>query len=155
MKTLQIEEQKARRLYKTASQEFKEMLEDTFGKEFFSEKVTDRVNSYEDACAELDEQPVNESDMRRKGFTDDEINYRKIKTITKALNEGWKADWEDGNQRKWVPWFYISPSVFIFLDAGCGCSFAGAAGASRLYFSEELAAYAGKQFTELYRNFIM
>ena len=100
MKTLKIEEQKARRLYKTASQEFKEMLEDTFSKEFFSKKTTDRVKTYEDACAELDEQPMNESEMKKNGFTDDEIVYRKIKTITEAINDGWKPDMMDTNQKK-------------------------------------------------------
>ena len=156
MKTLQIEEQKARRLYKTASQEFKEMLEDTFWKEFFSEKVTDRVKSYEDACRELNKVPINESDMRRKGFTDDEIVYRKIKTITEALNEGWKADWENGDQKKWIPWFYCSPSGFVFRSTFYCYSAPDASYASRLCLkSDELATYAGKQFVELYRNFIM
>lgn len=36
MKTLQIEESKAKELYKTASDEFKIMLEDSFGKAFFN-----------------------------------------------------------------------------------------------------------------------
>lgn len=37
MKTLQIEESKAKELYKTASSEFKAMLEDSFGKSFFED----------------------------------------------------------------------------------------------------------------------
>lgn len=41
MKTLQIEESKAKELYKTASAEFKAMLEDSFGKNFFSDDWMD------------------------------------------------------------------------------------------------------------------
>jgi hypothetical protein len=156
MKTLQIEEKKARELYKTASEELKKILEDTFGKDFLSEKVTDRVKTYEDACRELNEDPINESEMRRMGFTNDEISYRKIKTIVEALNEGWKADWENGDQKKWIPWFYCSPSGFVFDFTSCLYSRPYASYASHLCFkSEELATYAGKQFVELYRNFIM
>ena len=159
MKTLQINEKKARELYKTASEELKKMLEDTFGKDFISEKVTNRVKTYEDACRELNKAPINESDMRRNGFTDDEINYRKIKTITEAINDGWKPDMMDTNQKKWFPVFLIdpsSPSGLVFDDSCYCCSDVLATDASRLCFkSEELAAYAGKQFLELYRNFIM
>ena len=156
MKTLQINEKDAKKLYRTASEELKKIFEDTFGKDFLSDKVTDRIKTYEDACRELNEDPINESEMRRMGFTNDEISYRKIKTITEALNEGWKADWEDENQKKWVPWFRVSPSGFVFDDTDYYYSYPRASYASRLCFkSEELAAYAGKQFLELYRNFIM
>ena len=159
MKTLQIEEKKARELYKTASQEFKSMLEDTFGKEFFSEKVTDRIKTYEDACRELNKAPINEAEMKKNGFTDDEIVYRKLKTISKAINDGWKPDMMDTNQKKWFPVFRIepsSPSGLVFDGSSYDCLYEIAAGASRLCFkSDELATYAGSQFTELYRTLIM
>ena len=106
MKTLQIEENKARIIYKTASPEFKIMLEDTFGKEFFSKKVTERIKTYEDACAELGITPICENTLLKNGFTKDEIAYRKIKTIIQVLNEGWQADWTNEYQDKWIPWFY-------------------------------------------------
>ena len=44
-KSLQIDENKAFDLYQTATPEFKQMLEDSFGKEFFKRKITDRVKS--------------------------------------------------------------------------------------------------------------
>lgn len=157
MKTLQIEESKARSIYKTASSELKIMLEDTFGKEFFSQKVTERIKTYEDACVELGITPIDESTLSSNGFTKDEIAYRKIKTITEALNEGWKPDWENENQKKWFPYFYPnSSSGFVVDDAGYGYSSATAANGLRLCFkSDELAEYAGKQFVELYKEFIL
>jgi hypothetical protein len=45
MQTLQIDEQQARKLYKTASPEFRQVLHDTFGATFFSEKITDRPSA--------------------------------------------------------------------------------------------------------------
>ena len=50
MKTLQISEQKARELYKTGSKDLKTILEESFTKEFFSNDITDRIKTYEDAC---------------------------------------------------------------------------------------------------------
>lgn len=159
MKTLQIEEKKARKLYKTASQEFKSMLEDIFGKEFFSEKVTDRIKTYEDACRELNKAPINEAEMKKNGFTDDEIVYRKLKTITEALNDGWKPDMMDTNQKKWFPVFRIepsSPSGLVFDDSNYDCWYAMAADSSRLFFeSEEKSDHAGTTFIALYAKFII
>nr|DAM03148.1 MAG TPA: hypothetical protein [Caudoviricetes sp.] len=157
MKTLQIEESKARTLYKSASSEFKTMLEDTFGKGFFSQKVTERIKTYEDACRELNINPIDETTLTSNGFTKDEIVYRKIKTITEALNEGWQANWNDENQNKWTPYFYPnSPSGFVFYDTDYGYSDAVAAYGVRLCFkSDELATYAGKQFVDLYKEFIL
>ena len=157
-KTLQITEQNARKLYAKASAEFRTTLEDTFGKEFFSMNITDRIKTYEDACDELGEQPINEDLLRSAGFTEDEINYRKLKTITKALNEGWVADYTNDKQEKWWPWFHhpVSSSGFVFDDALYYYSSATAGSGSRLCFkNSDLAEYAGKQFTELYKNFIL
>lgn len=155
MKQLQITEQNARRLYENATSEFKATLEDTFGKEFFSQKITDRIKNYEDACKELGIEPIDYDEMKDAGFTQDEILYRKIKTITQALNEGWKADWNDSDQYKWYPWFKMSSWGFVFGGTNYGCSFALAGYASRLCFkSDELATYAGKQFLQLYSDFI-
>ena len=156
MKTLQITEKNARKLYAKASAEFRTTLEDTFGKEFFSMNITERIKTYEDACDELGEQPINEDLFRSAGFTEDEINYRKIKTITRALNEVWVADYTNDKQEKWWPWFKVSSSGFVFRDTIYYSSYADAGGGSRLCFKDsDLAEYAGKQFTELYKNLIL
>lgn len=155
MKILQIDEKDARRLHRTSSPEFKEILECAFGKDFFENKITDRIKTYEDACEELLENPINEIDMINNGFTSDEISYRKIKTITKALNEGWIPDWNNLNEKKWFPLFELSYSDFILETSLYYCSDASAGNGSRLCFkSDELAEYAGRQFTDLYKDFI-
>ena len=154
-KTVNIEESTARSMYKTASPEWKMALEETFGKVFFSGKITDRIKTYEDACSELGETPLNESELLSAGFTIDEINYRKLKTVTKALNEGWVPDWTNDKQQKWYPYFRLSSGVFVFHDTDYYCSNAYAGHGSRLCFpSDELATYAGKQFSEIYKGFM-
>jgi len=155
MKQLQIEDSKARRLYTNATQELKEILEDSFGKEFFSGKITDRIKTYEDACTELGVTPLNELQLKGIGFTSDEINYRKLKTVIKALNEGWIPDWNNGNQAKWYPYFRLSSGAFVFGGTRYDYSDASAGYGSRLCLSsDELATYAGKQFVEIFKGFM-
>lgn len=154
MKTLQITESNARRLYKDATPELKITLEDTFGKEYFYKKVTD-CNTYEEVCQFIGESPVNEDELKRVGFTQDEIDYRKLKQITKAYNDGWVADYNDENQRRWIPWFNFSPSGASFNDSECYCSLATAGHAALLCFKDEAASSeAGRKFTKLYERFI-
>ena len=154
MKTLQISEANARKLYKDATPEFKTTLEDTFGKDFFSNNIMDRVKTYEDACMVLDEVPVDETELIRIGFTQDEICYRKLKTIIKALNEGWSPDWTDSDEKKCFPYFNTS-SGFTFFSTGYNCTTPLGSNGSRLCLrTEALARYAGKQFVDLYKGFI-
>lgn len=158
MKTLQIDECKARQLYRTASDEFKTTLECTFGQEFFTGSVMDRVKDYKDACTETGETPINVEEMLKLGFTKDEIVYRKIKTITKALNEGWTPDVYNSNEYRYYPWFVpnSSPSSFAFYYSCYDSSYASAGSGSRLCFrTRELSDYAGNQFIDLYKEFIV
>ncbi len=113
--------------------------------------------TYEDACREIGITPIDVDEMHEEGIPDDEIAYRKIKTITKALNQGWCPNWNDGNQKKWVPYFNtLSTSGFAFGGTNYDYSAPDAGNASRLCFqSDELASYAGTQFTDLYKSFIL
>lgn len=158
MKTLQIDEKKARQLYKTASNEFKTTLECTFGKEFFSQNITDRIKTYEDACNELGINPLDEDELTGFGLTKDDIAYQKLKVIVRALNEGWVADVCDSRVSRYCPWFRPneSPSSFDSGGSHYDSSNARAGSGSRLCFkSEKLSDYAGKQFIELWKEFIL
>lgn len=116
--------------------------------------VTERVKTFGDACNELNIN-FDESNLKSLGFTSDEIALRKLKIITEALNEGWKADWEDENQIKYFPWFSQSASGLVFDVADCYCSSACAGGAYRLCFkTAALAEYAGKTFIDIYEVII-
>lgn len=76
--------------------------------------------------------------------------------ITKALVGDWKPNWNDSNQEKWFPWFRMSSWGFVFDVTFCAYSIAYAGCASRLCFpSEEMAEYAGRQFTDIYSRIIL
>jgi hypothetical protein len=158
MRTLKLSDSEARALHKTASPELKAVLEseENFGKEFFSEKVTDRVKTYEDAVEATGRTNTpdfsNVPEDLRKYF---EGQYQMV-VIAEALNEGWKPDWDDANQMKWIPWFRSVSSGFVFDDASDDYSTANAGNGLRLCFkSEELAAYAGKQFIEIWNKILL
>ncbi|MCX6282376.1 MAG: hypothetical protein NTU51_10475 [Bacteroidetes bacterium] len=153
METLKIEKSKVKKLFKEAPEYFKEVLRDTFGKELFSEKITDRIKSFEDACVEL---KTTEESVIKNYDTVDEVAYRKLKLIAKALNEGWEPDWSNSSEYKWWPYFvWSSGSGFDFSLSYYHCDFANATVGSRLCFkTKELAQYAGIQFIELYRDFL-
>lgn len=158
MKTLQISEQKARELYKSGSGELRSILEESFGKDFFSQKITDRVKTYEDACRELSMNPLDENKLMKLGLTKHDIAYQKLVTIAKSLNEGWVPNVCDNSVYRWYPWFVTngSPSSFAFDDSSFGFARAFAGSGSRLCFkNKELSEYCGKQFIELWKQFIL
>lgn len=148
MQTLQLDKNKARSLYPSASAEFKTMLEDTFGKEFFSQKITDRVKTLNDACEVLG---LNPSCVISSSDSKDEIAYKKLKVIIRALNEGWTPDWSNSNEYKYYPWFKMQGGfVLYYVDYNFAATDVG----SRLCFkNEDLALYAVKQFSDLYKDY--
>ena len=159
MQTLKIDSDKAKQLYPTATPEFKEMLNDTFGKAFFSQKITDRVKTFEDACKVLGINSPHgigiisfDGAFSRKDMDSIEA-YGTLIIVARALNGGWKPNWNDKSEGKYHPYFNMSSDGF----SGVGCdgwitrTFVG----SRLCFkSRELAEYAGKQFASIYKDFL-
>lgn len=120
--------------------------------------ITKRVKTYADACTVLGIEPINEDVLAKLGFTKDEIAYRKLKTVVEALNEGWRPDWSDSSDYKYWNWFVYNPSYAGF---GCATTRHTPSGTitnvgSRLCFkTRELAAYAGRQFEDLYNDFFL
>lgn len=148
---MKIDKQEARKLYPEVPAWFQRELEDAFGKECFTKKAFDEIKTFEDACKELD---INPQAVYYKDGTPDEIVYKKLKIIIQAINQGWTPDWNNSNQKKWWPWFNLSSGFgfsgalyyYVITDAHVG---------SRLCFeTQEKAAYAGKQFLDLYKEFL-
>ena len=80
------------------------------------------------------------------------IALYKMEVITEALNEGWKADWDNPDENKYYPYFIMSPSSFAFRDSDSGFAFAFAGSGSRLcYKTRELAEYSAKQFIDIWK----
>ena len=157
MKTLQINEKDARRLYKTASAEFKQVLEDTFGKEFFTGSVLDRVNTYEDALAATGQPDVtNFGDVPTKYVPFFRAMWRNV-MIVEALNDGEQMDIYDSDKRRYYPYFACNngPSGFAFYDSYFGSSDADAGSGSRLSLKDlDRAVHYGKKFTGEIRDML-
>ncbi|MDR3141942.1 MAG: hypothetical protein LBU37_09495 [Tannerellaceae bacterium] len=119
--------------------------------------IAKSVKTYADACAIIGIEPIVDEVLLKLGFAKDEIAYRKLKTIAKALNEGWEPDWTNSNQNKYWPWFLYNPN-----SAGLSCALTAHAAShastsigSRLCFkTHELAAYARENFRDLYFEYL-
>ena len=121
-----------------------------------NQEVTERIKTFEDALKETGRPAVPEfSELPEDLRAYFKAQY-KIVVIAEALNEGWKADWEDGGQQKFIPWFYVSSSGFAFDDTYYYCSYPNAGHASRLCFrTRALAKYAGEQFLNIWKDLIL
>lgn len=111
-----------------------------------------QIKSYADACKALKiatKLPVitGASVADRKAM----IALHKLSIIVKALNEGWKPNWEDSNQYKYYPYFDMRRGGFSYVDCNYWDTLTTVD--SRLcYKSSEVAMYAGKTFFPLYKD---
>ena len=146
--------------------------------------VTERIKTFTDACNALgDEHPLVKEYLRVADgniILDDLYAYLKLRIIVAALNEGWEPKFEKGEYR-YFPWFYLytkeqydelddeekwrcvlrsgsSPIAhcgFVIVYANGDASSSSTSFGSRLAFrTRELAAYAGRQFTEEWADFM-
>ena len=113
-------------------------------------------------------------------MTEDFIAYLKLRIIVAALNEGWEPKFTEDEYR-YFPWFYFYTKEeydklddeekgrcvlrsgyssyasfgFVYVSADYVASYASTSYGSRLAFrTRELAAYAGRQFTEEWADFM-
>lgn len=72
-----------------------------------------KIASYEDACRVLNIQPINEEvfNIFPKEDQRNMLAYHKLTVITRALNNGWKPNWDDQNEWKYYP-------LFRYVNAG-------------------------------------
>lgn len=152
MKQLKINEEKALELYPNSSKEFKQILEDTFGVKFFKPKcITHKIKTFEDALFMLNK--VDSIPSFPMGLNKRELATRKLEIICKALNENWKLDWSNWNQNKYYPVLRKENSGWSFDCSSYFC--ADALRSSGLYLkSEKLSNYCGKQFKDLWIDYI-
>lgn len=130
-------------------------MEESFGEDFFSQDVTERVKTYLDACHELGRKPLDEKKLLELGLTEHDIAYQKLAIVTEALNGGQKLNVCDANVKRWYPWFKPngSPSSFAVNDSYSAIAYALAGGGSRLCLkTRELAEYSEKQFIDIWKD---
>jgi hypothetical protein len=152
MSELKVLKTNALKAWRGANDKGKALLENLYGEEIFqNQDVRDRIKSFEDARIETGRPDVPDfsslPDSLKKRF---QALY-KMDVIIEALNEGWEPNWGDTTERKWRPWFYMSP--FRFYDSGFGLVRAYAGGGSRLYLkSKELSDYCADQFLDIWKD---
>lgn len=66
------------------------------------------IKSYEDACKVLGVQPISENAVATFPAEDRKsmLAYHKLTIIARAINGGWKPDWNNRSQYKYYPVFY-------------------------------------------------
>ena len=162
METVSIDKEKVLALYKKSNAANKKALEEVFTKSYFIGKITDRVKTFQDACAELGLKPsdnlIGYVDVASSKDLFSIEAYARLIIIIRALNEGWVPDWTDSNQTKYYPWFDmraapsgsgLSFNVYVnaYTDSGVG---------SRLCLkSAELAKYVATQFNNEFKDFFI
>jgi hypothetical protein len=154
--------EKAKAAYTKGSARVKTALENIFGKAAFVPKITDRVKTFDDACKVIGLKPDDYGTLHTpKQITQYQKHlyaHLKLMIIAEALNEGWKPNWDDSSEWKYYPYFDMRSkgAGFGFSFANYGRTSTTTCVGSRLCFkNEELAAYAGKQFVELYKDLLI
>lgn len=183
MDTLNIDKEKVIEAYKQGSEKEKKVLELLFGKETFRPKmVTDRIKTFNDALKELGPNHILVKEynvIKNNKTTYNTKLYSQLCVITAALNEGWTPRFVKGEKR-YFPYFYLytneeisrmseeEKSRVVFRSDCAANAYGGVSYAcayydsvyvanvgSRLAFkTEELAEYAGKQFADLYVDYL-
>jgi len=148
---LKIKKETAKKIYAESPNWLREILIETFGKDCFVKRDYTDIKTFEDACEELN---INPGDVINGNDLPDEIAYKKLKVVIKAVNQGWIPDWSNGNQYKWWPWFNLS-SGFGFSVSAYYYDCTSTAVGSRLCFeSKEKSDYTAKQFIDLYEKYL-
>lgn len=118
------------------------------------------ITTFEEACQKLG-LPIDESILPDLSVFSEKhraalIASAKLIIIAEALNDGWEPNWDDYNEYKYFPWFYMDSPGFRFYDVGCAWADTCSDGGSRLCFrTRKLAEYAGQTFLELYREMMV
>lgn len=145
--------------------------------------ITERVKTFDDALKEL--KPFRPLVKEYKALckadvTENMIAYSRLCIVTAALNEGWTPQFEKGECR-YFPYFYLytdeeirkmseeEKSRVVYRLYSVALAYGGVSGAvayydsayvstfdSRLAFkTKELAEYAGKQFIDMYADYLL
>ena len=167
-------------VYTQLNDEQKAVLNDIFGEDTFKQKdIRDLVKTCEDACTGLG---IDADEWKKKHlmFDKDVLAYLKLRVITQALNEGWYPKFTE-DELRYYPWFYIitkeeydnlsaeekrrcvgrannfanASGGLVYAYAVNASSYSYTAGGARLAFSNyDLAVYAGKQFIDIWSDFV-
>lgn len=178
-KEFKISADDAMKAYKNADSYGKKILEDLFGKEFYKIDIKERVKCLEGAVAVLGMNNQTVKDyyaIARKTSAKDIIAFAKLRVIAEALNEEWKP-----NSDIWTGNYYTSfvlyteeeyneldakkklecleicrsdkESIYAEADSKLAVSYVDSD--NKISFkSRELARYCGRQFFDIWKDYL-
>lgn len=153
--TIKIEDSEARKLYKSADSGVRTLLEQSFPSGFFSNKIQDRINDFDDILEELGktmEEIIPWKNPRTKAQKSQNA-FAKLQCIAEVYNEGVEMDFTNSNQYKYYNWWNKSSggwslSSVVSDDSSASCGFG-------VYFkSRELAEDATTKFKSIYLDYL-
>ncbi|OKZ32038.1 MAG: hypothetical protein BHV79_11865 [Bacteroides uniformis] len=143
--------------------------------------VRKRIKTFEDACHEIgiDAEAWNR-DKISLGLEPDVLAFLKLRIIVKALNEGWEPRFTE-DECRYYPWFILYTGeeynkldeeeksrvvyrsyYYAYALGGVSCASAGngssytlaSVGVRLAFKTSELAAYCGRQFLDIWADFV-
>ena len=144
-------------------------------------ELRERIKTFQDACREIgiDAEAWNR-DKISLGLEPDVLAFLKLRIIVKALNEGWEPQFTE-DECRYYPWFilytreeynkldeeeksrvvYRSSNDAVALG-GVSCAYASydssysvaSIGVRLAFKTSELAAYCGRQFLDIWADFV-
>lgn len=95
------------------------------------------------------------ADITAPADTKDEAAYKVIKAVIEVLNEGWKPNWSDYNDRKYMPWFEEKkPGFGLSYDVCADWTSHTTVGSRLCYKSRELCEHGVKLLGTYYTDFV-
>lgn len=157
------QKQQLRTLYASSSTEQKTLLEAIFGKDILTQSnITERIKTFQDACTEIginhDEWIAEHAELPTRTLA-----LQKLEIIAKAINDGWKYI-ANPDTLCHYPWFKLTAGNLVCNETYTDCIAYDSADksitimscpTSIAFSSAEIALYAGQQFLDIYRNFIL
>jgi hypothetical protein len=153
---LKIKKETAKKIYSAAPAALQEILIETFGEECFRRTEFKDLKTFDDLCQACGT-TEKEFEEKWKNIPVDArtISFQRMKILSEAINQGWTPDHFNTDQYKWFPYFKVSSSGLGFSHSSYTYDNAGTDVGSRLCFeTEEKSNHAGRQFTQLFQEFI-
>ena len=159
-KTIEIQKTDAEIAYKNADESGKKLLENLLGKEnILPLKVTERIKTFNDVLKELGiVTPSKQMLLDYSGTDPDVISscaHLKLTLIARVLNEGWKPDWTNTNEYKYVPWFKHKSGFGLSFYAYGRWRTDSRVGSRLCFKSREVAQHVFETFKELYEDYLL
>ena len=140
-----------REIYDISNKEVKEKMELEFPTLFKKSSILNEAISY---LTEEDEEVVKLRKLEKIEGIDNILAEQRLVVIFKAKNEKLIFDWNDDNQYKHYPWFYLGEN---FRYNGYGSCYAGSVVSSRLCLKSKellLELVNQQEILELYKTYL-